>query len=316
MDEPLYTPQEVAEILKVKKTTVYDMIRKGNLQAVKMGKQFRISNSDLKKVLSGSSDQSTTEGRPPPPLSRYDQEIRTHESSAAFRSFIVCGQDIVLDMLCSTANSLLGGTRFLRSYAGSYDGLHALYNEEVQVASAHLWDRDSDTYNLPFIKTLLPGEQVSVYHVLARPVCIYTAAGNPKNILSVIDFARPGLSMVNRERGSGIRVLLDSLFTENGISPTGINGYGRIVHTHLAAASIISRGGADFSVGTESAAMQFSNVSRVFLKNEQYDIVMRKTDEKTPEMQTFIRVLQSRDFREEVGSMGGYDVTGMGNQIQ
>jgi putative molybdopterin biosynthesis protein len=315
MDEQIYTPQEVADILKVKKTTVYEMIRKGSLHAVKMGKQFRISHGDLQKVLSGPSGDLGGSAGARSTLSQYIPTIRSRETVASPANIIVCGQDFVLDMLCSSANSLLGGTRFLRSYAGSYDGLQALYKEEVQIASLHLWDRYSNTYNLPFVKTLVPGEPVCMFHVLERPVCIYTAAGNPKGISSIADFARPDISIVNRERGSGIRVLLDALLAEEGISSADINGYGRIVNSHLAAASIISRGGADCAIGAESAAVQFKNVSRVFLRNESYDIVFRKSDEKSLEMQSIIKILQSKNFREEVGSMGGYDVTGMGDRI-
>lgn len=315
MGEQLYTPQEVADILKVRKTTVYDMIRKGSLNAVKMGKQFRITEGDLQQVLTTNTSPNRMTEPSPLPVSRIDTFPVEREASSALRNFVVCGQDIVLDMLCSSANSILGSARFLRSYAGSYAGLLALYNEEVQIASAHLWDQVSDTYNLPFIRALMPGEDVRVFHVLTRPVSIYTAAGNPKGILSIDDFARPDVTMVNRERGSGIRVLMDSLFSLRGISTAGINGYNRIVHSHLAAASIISRGGADCSVGTDSAAAQFANVSRVFLRNEQYDLVLRKADENLPEIRTMIAVLQSRQFRDEVGSMGGYDVSDMGRQL-
>ncbi|MBN1775391.1 MAG: helix-turn-helix transcriptional regulator, partial [Clostridiales bacterium] len=193
MDEQIYTPQEVADILKVKKTTVYEMIRKGSLHAVKMGKQFRISYGDLQKVLSGSSVDREGSGGALSTSSLYVPASRPRETAASPLNFIVCGQDFVLDMLCSSANSMLGGTRFLRSYAGSYDGLQALYKEEVQIASAHLWDRYTNTYNLPFVKTLVPGEPVCMYHVLERPVCIYTAAGNPKGIFSVADFVRPDI---------------------------------------------------------------------------------------------------------------------------
>lgn len=313
MDEQLYTPQEIADILKIKKTTVYDMIKRGELGAVKMGKQLRVPDSDLKRFLNkGESNQAKVKEDEYAASGQYSKPVLYNARNS---NIVVCGQDIVLDMLCSSANSKLGVSCFLRSYAGSYDGILSLYNDEVHVASAHLWDKDTDTYNLPFIKYMLPGEQVSVYHVLKRPVCIYTQLGNPKGITSIKDFARNDVTIVNRERGSGIRVLIDSLMYINGILPSQVNGYNRIVNSHLAAASIISRGGADCSIGTQTAAFQFNNIEKIFLRYEEYDIVLRKADEELPEVKVLLEILASERFREEVGAMGGYDVTDMGKKI-
>ena len=313
MEEQLYTAQEVADMLKLKKTTVYDMIKKGTLGAVRMGKSFRIPESEFRYYFAGRDLQRgapLTAGSP-----AAAGEMSADASAKGLPQYIVCGQDMILDMLCSKANSVLGENRFLRSYTGSFDGIGALYNRKAAIATAHLWDKDTDTYNLPFIRILMPGERVSVYHVMKRPVCIYTAAGNPKKITSVRDFSRKDISAVSRERGSGIRVLVDSLLSQNGIEPEDVKGYGRIVHSHLAAASAVSRGEADCAVGTKNAALSFPNVGCVFLKNENYDLILRKSDENKPEIRLFLDILTSGEFRGDAESMGGYDVADMGKKI-
>lgn len=305
MEEKLYTPQEAADILKVKKNTIYDMIKKGTLTATKMGKQFRITETDLKKLLNPSGSPNTRD------TTQHFQE----RLPASTGNIVVCGQDIVLDMLCSAVNSKLGSARFVRSYEGSYNGLHAMYLNEVTAASAHLWDRETDTYNLPFIHTLLPGEEVRLYHVLNRPVGFYVAKGNPARIADIQDFARGDVRIVNREKGSGIRILTDSMLCGYGIDKSRINGYERIVNSHLAAAAIVAKGGADCAVGIKNIAMQFATIDFLFLKNEQYDIAVKASDSNLPEIRTMIEILQSEAFRDEVGTMGWYDTADMGKRL-
>lgn len=315
MNSKLYTPQEIADVLKIKKATVYEMIKKDRINAVKMGKQLRISEADLNAFLNNDNKNLALLEEKNDDKSNQHSEPNFQAPIKNYENIIVCGQDIVLDMLCSVANSMLGGSKFLRSYSGSYDGLLSLYREEVQIATAHLWDMETDTYNLSYVKALLPGEQASIYHILKRPVYIYTLSGNPKGITSIKDFSRSDVSIVNRERGSGIRVLTDSLLTAEGISVFDVNGYGRIVNSHLAAASVVSRGGADCAVGIAPAALQFPNIEKVFLKYEQYDMVLRKSIEALPEIQIILKILRSEKFKEEVASLGNYDVSDIGKRL-
>lgn len=226
MVERYLTPQEVADLLKIKKNTVYDMIKKGSLRAVKVGKQFRVAEGNVRAVL-GQCAPAARAGYQPP---------------TGGERFVVCGQDTLLDLLCDSANTALGEPFFFRSHMGSYNGLHAMYQGQADAATAHLWDMETDTYNLPFIPKLLPGERVAVFHLVGRTVGIYVAAGNPKGIVQIEDFARPGVTMVSREKGSGIRVLADSLFARAGIAPRAVHGYETVAGSHLAAAACVAGG--------------------------------------------------------------------------
>ena len=185
----------------------------------------------------------------------------------------------------------------------------------MTVATTHLWDMETDTYNIPFIKALLPGEDIYLYHIANRPVGIYVQKGNPKNITGIEDLVKDDVTMVNRERGSGIRVLTDSLMKAAGIDPENVAGYGRTVNSHLAAAALVAKGGADCAWGTQSIAMQFPNIDFLFVKQEQYDLAVRKSDLKRPEIAQMVKIIQSDDFKEQVSALQTYDVTDMGKRI-
>lgn len=313
MDKKLISPKEAAGILKVKQNTIYDMIKKNRLPATKVGKQFRIWESDVYALLEPSP-------RPAPTpvtdaITTIDQDVTTTDAAASATNIIVCGQDLIIDMLCSTVNQQAQNTQFIRSYQGSYNGLYSMYKRNVTVATTHLWDMDSDSYNIPFIKTLLPGEDIHLYHIANRPVGIYVQKGNPKNIQSIEDLTRGDVTMVNRERGSGIRVLTDSLIKAAQIAPESIAGYSRTVNSHLAAAALVAKGGADCAWGTKSTANQFPNLEFVFTKQEQYDLAVRQSDLNRPEIALMIQTIQSEEFKDQVQALQAYDVTAMGQRI-
>ena len=294
MEEKYIAHKDAAEILVVKKTTVYDMIKQGRLKAVKIGKQFRIRESDV-LALVGDSPQDP--------------------GAAGQESLLLCGQDMLLDHLCARVNAAEGYQAVSRSYLGSYNGLFALYQGQANFATAHLWDWETDQYNLPFVPKMLPGMEVQVYHIVNRPIGIYTAPGNPKGITCVEDFAREDVRMVNREKGSGIRVLTDSLFLRAGLSAAEINGYDCIEHSHMAAAAAVARGEADCAVGNERSVLGSREVDFLPLRYEQYDLIVPISELGRPVVQRVLEVLRSDALRMETAALGGYDVTDMGKRL-
>jgi putative molybdopterin biosynthesis protein len=315
VNETYLTPQEAADILKVKKTTVYDMIKRGSLKAFKMGKQFRISESDLLNII-GNNVQNEPIINAVSNYSQTDISVDTYITEyTSPTSTVICGQDMILDILCGYVNGILAKPALMRSYLGSYNGLYALYQGQVNVATSHLWDDETDTYNIPFIKKLLPGEDVHVYHLLNRKVGIYVAKGNPKQIFCIQDFAQAGVTMINREKGSGIRVLTDSLFKKHKIQTDQLSGYKRIVSSHLAASAIIMHGGADCAIGTERTVMHSSEIDFIPIKNEDYDLIIPACELNNPVIQKMIEIIKSSQFKFEVEAMGGYDTSDMGKRI-
>lgn len=292
MGEQFLSPVEVAEILQIKKNTVYEMIKRGDIKATKMGKQLRIARKDV-----------------------YEYLGITPEAEAA-SNIVICGQDLLLDVLCSMFNTKkIGKAQAYRSPLGSYNGLYEMYQNENYVATCHLWDSGSDTYNLPYVTRMLPGEQLAVFHLLKRWQGLYVKKGNPKEIHGFMDLARDDVRMANREKGSGIRVFIDEMCKKNHIETEKLNGYDDVAASHLIAATMVLRGNADVAIGNEKTSRQVEGIEFIPLKQESYDIVFRLKDLKKKEYQTLVDIIQSEEFKKEAESIEGYDVTGMGERL-
>ena len=308
-DKKALSTQEVADLLKVSKSTIYDLIRRGEIQSYKVGRKVRFTEEDVKKYIDLSRESQTTKNAPltdGTPFNLLGSDKRTE-------GFIICGQDLILDVLSNYMR--LHNVPALRAYIGSYDGLVSLYRNMVNVTASHMWDSDTDTYNVPYVRRLLPGIPAIVVHLTCRMQGLYIAKGNPKDIHGWSDFGRDDIVMINREQGAGSRVLLDENLKLLGIFGSSIKGYKTETSSHLAVASAISRGEADVAVGNEKIARQVDNIEFIPIKKERYDLVLRKEDLNTPEIQTMLKIIHSAAFKNEFGNIGGYDTTDMGKVV-
>jgi putative molybdopterin biosynthesis protein len=144
---------------------------------------------------------------------------------------------------------------------------------------------------------------------------LYVAKGNPKGITTWEDFRRDDITMINREHGAGSRVLLDENLKLLGISGSSVRGYKKETQSHLAVASAVSSGEADVAVGSEKIARQVDNIDFIPLKKERYDLVVKKEDFQTFEIQTMLNIIRSVAFKNEFSNIGGYDTSDMGKII-
>lgn len=297
-----YTPEELAKLLKISKFTVYEMIKRGDLTAYHIGRKVRVEAHDLDTYIKKSKGTSV------------EQQPTTLESPR-HSGFIICGQDTLLDILTKHIEKGLPQISVLRNYIGSMDGLLALYRGTANVATSHLWDGDTDTYNVPYVRSLLPGHRTLIINLVYRNTGFYVAKDNPMNISDWNDLTKPGIRLINRERGSGTRVLLDEELRKRDINSSLITGYSREETSHLAVASTVARGEADVGIGIEKAALQVTNIQFFPLRKERYDLVIRKEDADKPHFQTLLAIIRSAAFRDQVAGMGGYDISYTGQII-
>lgn len=307
------TVEDVAARLNVSRSGIYALIKNGGIGFYKVGRKIRFTEADVRDYI----ERSGRASRRPEPAGRpaFD-ESRYFDLSAERRAgdgFVICGQDLILDILSNFMR--MHGVRALRAYIGSYDSLVSLYYGKVSVASAHLWDSAGDDYNVPYVRALLPGVRCVVVNVTRRMQGLYVARGNPKGILTWRDFAREDITMINREKGAGSRVLLDENLKLLDLYGSRIRGYDNENQSHLAVASAVGRGDADVAVGMEKVARQVENVDFVPLKKERYDLVLRREQLDTPEVATMLKILRSERFQNEFKSIGGYDITDIGTII-
>ena len=318
MSEKLLTAKEAAEILKVRKNTVYDMIKRGDLKASKLGKQLRIRQEDLDFYIQYGTQYGSqasamlNEGKTqtndinedkfeknilnmPSGLTDMTGRNKTTQKGMV-NQIIICGQDMILDLLANRLNQSIEENVF-RSYKGSYNGLYAMYQGEVNVATAHLWHGKTNSYNIPYISSMLPGIDVVVLHLLKRKQGFYVQKGNPKGIHSFKDLRRQDITIVNREPGSGVRVLIDEKLRQAGISTLEVNGYDRVVNSHLEAAAAVNRGEADVAVGSEKHSLSVPGIDFLFIQEESYDMVIRKDDFLKKPYQKMTEIIRSSEYQ-------------------
>lgn len=185
----------------------------------------------------------------------------------------------------------------------------ALQRGEAHITPTHLLDEETGEYNVSYITSLFPDEEMVLVKGVGRVQGLMIAPGNPLGIRGIEDLTR--VRFVNRQRGAGTRVLLDYKLKQAGISPSDIDGYDAEAATHLAVAAQVAGGEADCGMGVYSAAHAMG-LDFIPIGNEEYDFAMRPKTLELPEMKCFLRLLGSDEFMAELDRLGGYttDKTG------
>ncbi|HEX6633482.1 MAG TPA: substrate-binding domain-containing protein [Usitatibacter sp.] len=197
------------------------------------------------------------------------------------------------------------------SYEGSSEALASFQHAACDAAGFHMPVGDLQQPTLArYAKWLKPESQVLV-HVVERRQGIIVAAHNPKGIASLADLARPNLRFVNRQPGSGTRILLDYLLEHEGIEVDRIQGFDRTEYTHAAVAAYIASGMADAGLGIETAARQF-NLGFVPLVNERYFLLVRREAVESPLMQRVLAAMRSREFKGQLVKLQGLNAANCG----
>lgn len=307
-EQIILTPEEVAETLKITKNTVYELIKRGDLIAYKVGNKVRVDQSDLTDYIARSkgttSKQSITFTTS---TSSDSRPIEPQSSSISESQIILCGQDRSLDILANMVQHHPDGGDILRSYLGSFSGLLGLYYNRFQMTASHLWDGDTGVYNVPYVRRLIPGIPCVILRIAKRTQGFYVAKGNPKRITGWSDLTRNEILLINREKGSGTRVLLDENLRLLSIDARTISGYDNEETSHLSIASAVSRGKADVGIGSESVVKGIDALDFIPLQTENYDLVIKKVHLNQPIFHLVYDILNSDEFKEELNGLGGYD---------
>jgi putative molybdopterin biosynthesis protein len=130
-------------------------------------------------------------------------------------------------------------------------------------------------------------------------------AGNPKGIRGIKDLTKDQVRFVNRQSGSGTRILLDYRLRQVGIEPGRIEGYGTEEFTHMAVAAAVLSGAADAGLGIWAAAKALA-LDFIPIVTEQFDLVIPTVYYDTLAIQTLMSVINGTAFKERVAALGGY----------
>jgi putative molybdopterin biosynthesis protein len=318
------TAHEVASILQVSKNTVYGLAKAGTLPSYNVGRKLRFSLDDVQTYID-SSRSARQKPRSAPRDSRAAAGDATQTPAHARRAtrrngdpitsgaHIIGGRDTTLDILANYLTA--AGIRALRSYRSGYQELVELYMGGAHAAVIHLWDGATDSYNLPYVKRLVPGTPVVVLHLATRAQGLLVKKRNPLGLSTWSDLVRRPVVLANREKGSGSRVLLDEHLRLLEADPHAIKGYGREIVSELAQGTLITRGGADVGIGTRRVFDQLRGLEFRPLQTERLALVIAKTPATERLIRTVRDLLASETFARELAALSGYDFAQMGHRL-
>lgn len=291
------TVEEAAQLLKVSKYTMYELIKRGEVSAQRLGRQLRIHPDAIGGYLRSNSQSTET-------LS--DKKLSDKSGPQLFR--FAGSHDPVIELLIEFLQHTSLPVTLSPVFSGSMEGLIALYKRQVDLAGVHLWDDKTEEYNLPFVQYVLPGEKVTIINLLQRVQGWIVPPGNPEGLNGWEDIGRKGLRIVNRQQGSGTRLRLDEYLRKAVISPALVEGYEFEETTHFGVACRVANSEANAGVGVESAAKRMG-LGFVPLFSERYDLVCRAETTQSATWQDLVYILNGKAFKTAVQSQSGYDTS-------
>jgi putative molybdopterin biosynthesis protein len=220
--------------------------------------------------------------------------------------------DLTLDLL---AQFLARHSRRLSSNnVGSIGGLVALSRREAHLGGSHLLDPETGEYNVAYVHRYLPETSTTLVALVHREQGLIVQEGNPKGIQDLVDVQRKDVRFINRQKGSGTRLLLDHHLSSAGISAEAIRGYKHEEYTHLTVATAVASGKVDCGIGIRAAASAL-NLGFIAMDTERYDLVIPTDTLATPLLEPLLMVLHEPEFKRAVESLDGYDASVMGETI-
>lgn len=220
--------------------------------------------------------------------------------------------DIVMDIINDELiKESFGKFHLSSTHVGSFQGLLSIKKGESHIAPIHLFDVDSETYNIPFIKKYIE-EDVALIKLVKRTQGLIVKKGNPLNIKSIKDLVN--VRYINRQKGSGTRILFDYLLDKNNIKKADINGYEREEFTHMSLAKAIENGDADCGLGVYSAANIFG-LDFIPICDEEYDLLLKEEILNSKYIDHLLKTIKKDSFKNKVNKLGGYNLDNMGEIV-
>jgi putative molybdopterin biosynthesis protein len=301
MEKEMFTVKELAEYLNLNEKMVYRLVREGKLPGTRVTGKWTFSRYLVQNWIESHSLEGFSGWQLPP------------RSSPSTDLFISGSDDLVLDRVLSVilkteAPDILA----YFSNTGSMGGLKALRMGKAHLAGIHLYHPESGQYNTPYLEEHLARENILLYNLAYRTQGLIMK--NALGVTAISDIVERSLRFINREPGSGTRLLLDLLCREEGIDGMQIIGYGDEVFTHFEVGIAILKGEADVGLGIQSVAESLG-LDFLPLRKERYDLVVPAENLSLPPVQILFNVIHSSKFRQLAKGLAGYDLRDSGKLI-
>jgi len=241
-------------------------------------------------------------------------QVRLYRTKSELERTIFCigSHDLILDLMAQFLTE--SDRRLVSANAGSQGGLISVKRGEAHMAGTHLLDPETGEYNLSYIRRFIPDVPVKLVTLAGREQGLVVRRGNPKAVHDLKDLTRPDVQFINRQRGSGTRVLLDYHLNQRGLSPEQIHGYYQEEYTHLGVAAAVASGRATCGL-VIAAAAQALDLDFIPLFQERYDLVFPQEYANSPLLTPLFDLLADPRFRTAISKLAGYDTTQTGNIV-
>jgi len=292
MSEEMMNTREVAAYLGINEKQVYALIKAGRIPGTRVTGKWVFPKKLIDEWIESSARSGLKEAR---------------EKSRGMKGALLASgsNDPVLDFLLTGMRQTHPEFYFFCANTGSTDGLKALGGGYTDIAWTHLFDPESGRYNVPFLPKYLPDMKAVLVHLFRREIGIVAAPGNPLGIAGIGDIAGGKVRFVNRQGGSGTRVLLDYHLKNSGIPAEAIEGYDKEVYTHVEVGLTILSGEADAGLATV-AVSRLMGLHFIPVTQENFDMVLGQSTYFNKGIQALVEDLRSRGFRERFERLGGY----------
>jgi putative molybdopterin biosynthesis protein len=296
MTREMFTTKEVAEYLSINEKQVYRLIKEKKIPATRITGKWLFPKNLIDEWIMTSARASVNVSPKP---------------SSADQVVIAGSNDLALELLAKNTNLQNPQYTISISSVGSLAGLIALQKGNCHIAASHILDLETGEYNSSFIKKHFPDLKIVLLNLAHRQQGLIVKKGNPLGIKTLEHLANEKVTYVNRQEGSGTRVLLDYRLNEKGIDPATIQGYDRIAYTHMEVALEVFGGSADAGVGIMAAARML-DLDFIPLAKERFDLAIPAETIKTGAVKALREVLTSEEFRSNILKMGGYETRDTG----
>lgn len=243
-------------------------------------------------------------------------DIELLKEEDEIKNTLVCigSHDPIVDIIGDLMHANNKNVFLSSAHVGSFGGIMALRNGETHIAPIHLLNTDTGTYNFQYINKYLSDKNIAIIKLVKRVQGIIIRKENKDKIQGLTDIVINKLKFVNRQRGSGTRILFDYKLKELRINPKDINGYEREEFTHLSVAAAVANGDVDCGIGIYSAS-KIMKMDFVPLAQECYDIAVPVKYLELPIVKEFISTIRSNEFKSKLDELGGYDYSDIGEII-
>jgi putative molybdopterin biosynthesis protein len=200
------------------------------------------------------------------------------------------------------------------NFANSMAALHSLCRGEAHIAGMHLYDPETGEYNTPFVRDVLAGREAVLITLGVWEEGLLLKSGNPMGIRTVNDLVAGGATIVNREIGSGSRMLLEQTLQKEQIPFDAVQGFDNILKSHQDVAQAVVGGIADAGMSTASVATAFG-LGFIPLHQSRYDLVILKEYLEEAPVQQLLSTLGHRMVHSQFEILGGYDISKIGEVV-